>query len=90
MKNNADMPLNLHPAITPASCLPRCGGEGSGLYGGAARGSGPALCGIRVSPWHSQWSGENDRSPLGAVNNRYALILTEGQRGERSGRGLGG
>lgn len=24
-------------------------------------GSGPALCGIRVSPWHSQWSGENDR-----------------------------
>lgn len=59
------MPLNLPSplgtAISSVTCFPRCGGEGSGLYGGAAGGSGPGLCGIRVSPWHSQWSGENDR-----------------------------
>ena len=35
--------------------------RGSELYGGAGWGSRPALRGIWVSPWQSQWSGENDR-----------------------------
>lgn len=50
--NNPDMPLNLRlpgTAISPAARLPRCGGEGSGLYGGAAGGGGVGTCAL----WNS-------------------------------------
>lgn len=67
-------------------CVPRCGGEGSQLYGGAA--GGRDLRSVEFGCRHGNHGRARGMTgiPRRAVNNKYAFILMRTQ----SGRGVGG